>query len=283
MIDDATNTVEAGFYDYEGTVPALDSFRRWAERYGIPASVYLDKHTTYRSIGEPSLEEQLQGRDRSQSQFERAMSELGVEVIHAHSAAAKGRIERLFGTFQDRVIKEMRLAAVASLSEANRFLEQYLPSYNQRFSLEPTEPTDLHRQVPRQLDLNRVLCVKTPRRFNGDSTVIHEGKVYLVEERLQAHTVLVEQWLDGSLHLSHQGRRLRYREVAPRRQKATGSPPPPRPRARSYRPAADHPWRSSYPGRVSRARRSPQTGCFSQGDPPPSPATHERLNTADNR
>ena len=251
-------------------MPALDSFRRWVERYGIPASVYLDKHTTYRSPQLASPEEQLQGLERSQSQFERAMSELGVEVIHAHSPAAKGRIERLLGTFQDRVIKEMRLAAVASLTEANRFLQHYLPRYNRRFRVEPAQATDLHRSVPRQLDLNRVLCLKTPRRLNADSTVIHQGKVYVVEERLQANTVLVEQWLDGSVHLGHQGRRLRYREVAQRPQKATVPTPLGRPRARPYRPAADHPWRSSYQRLGSRARSSPATTRFSRGDPPPS-------------
>jgi hypothetical protein len=87
-IDDATNTVEARFYDHEGTVPALDSFRRWVKRYGLPCSVYLDKHTTYRSTQPASVAEQLHGREPSQSQFQRAMSELGVEVIHAHSPAA---------------------------------------------------------------------------------------------------------------------------------------------------------------------------------------------------
>ncbi len=90
-IDDATSTVEARFYDHEGTMPALDSFRGWVQRYGIPCSVYLDKHTTYRSPQTPTVEEQLQGHEQSQSQFQRAMSELGVEVIHAHSPAAKGR------------------------------------------------------------------------------------------------------------------------------------------------------------------------------------------------
>ena len=219
-IDDATNTVAGRFYDHEGTVPALDSFRRWVERYGIPASVYLDKHTTYRSPQRPSLEEQLQGLERSQSQFERAMSELGVEVIHAHSPAAKGRIERLFGTLQDRLVKEMRLARVASLAQANRFLEHYLPRYNQRFQVEPAQSADLHRRVPAQLDLNGVLCLKTQRRLNADSTVIHQGKVYLVEERVQAQTVTVEQRLDGSLHLRHQRRSLRYREVPARPRKA---------------------------------------------------------------
>ena len=265
-IDDATNTVAARFYDHEGTVPALESFRRWVQRYGIPASVYLDKHTTYRSPQGPSLEEQLQGLERSQSQFERAMSELGVEVIHAHSPAAKGRIERLFGTFQDRLIKEMRLARVASLTGANRFLEHYLPRYNQRFRVEPAQPADLHRRVPRQLDLDGVLCIKTSRRLNADSTVVHQGKVYLVEERVPAQSITVEDRLDGSVHLCHQGHRLRYRAVANRPRKAPVPVPPNRPKARHYRPATDHPWRSSYSRMVPRARSSPLPNRFSRGD-----------------
>jgi transposase len=265
-IDDATNTVAGRFYDHEGTVPALDIFRRWVQLYGIPASVYLDKHTTYRSPQAPSLEEQLQGLERSQSQFQRAMSELGVEVIHAHSPAAKGRIERLFGTLQDRLVKEMRLAQVVSLAQANRFLERYLPLYNQRFRVEPAQPADLHRRVPAQLDLDGVLCLKTPRRLNADSTVIHQGKVYLVEERVQAQTVTVEQRLDGSLHLRHQRRSLRYREIPTRPRKAHAL----QPKQKRFRPAADHPWRSSYQPTVVRANSSPPATSFSRGDPSPS-------------
>lgn len=269
-IDDATNTVAGRFYDHEGTVPALDSFRRWVQRYGIPASVYLDKHTTYRSPQRPSLEEQLQGLKRSQSQFERAMSELGVEVIHAHSPAAKGRIERLFGILQDRLVKEMRLARVASLAQANRFLERYLPRYNQRFQVEPAQSADLHRRVPAQLDLNGVLCLKTQRRLNADSTVIHQGKVYLVEERVQAQTVTVEQRLDGSLHLRHRGRSLPYREVPARPRKAQTPDSAIQPKQKRFRPAADHPWRSSYQPTVVRANSSPPPSRFSRGDPSPS-------------
>ena len=148
-IDDATSTVEARFYDHEGTVPALDSFRCWVQRYGIPCSVYLDKHTTYRSPQIPTVEEQLQGHEQSQSQFQRAMSELGVEVIHAHSPAAKGRIERLFQTLQDRLVKELRLAKASSLAEANQVLERYLSLHNQRFRVLAAQPTDLHRRCHR--------------------------------------------------------------------------------------------------------------------------------------
>ena len=210
-IDDATNTVEARFYDHEGTVPALDSFRRWVQRYGIPCSVYLDKHTTYRSTQTPSVEEQLDGREQSQSQFQRAMSELGVEVIHAHSPAAKGRVERLFQTLQDRLVKELRLAGAATLVEANQVLQRYLPVHNQRFRVLAAEPTDLHRRVPAGLDLNRVLCLKTQRRLNADSTVQHEGRVYLVQDRVKAQTVSVLQHLDGSIQLYCQNRSLSYR------------------------------------------------------------------------
>jgi len=131
-IDDATGKVFARFYSYEGTIPAMDSFKGYVQRYGLPMSVYLDKHSTYKSTAKPSIEEQLNDI-KPMSQFERALSELGVEVIHAHSPQAKGRIERLFGTFQDRVVKEMRLARVRTLEQANGFLGHYLKTYNRRF------------------------------------------------------------------------------------------------------------------------------------------------------
>ena len=245
-IDDATSTVEACFYDHEGTVPALDSFRRWVKRYGLPCSVYLDKHTTYRSTQTPSVGEQLEGREQSQSQFQRAMSELGVEVIHAHSPAAKGRVERLFQTLQDRLVKELRLAGAATLVEANQVLERYLPVYNQRFRVLAAEPADLHRRVPAGLDLDRVLCLKTQRRLNGDSTVQHEGRVYLVQDRIKAQNVTILKHLDGSIQLYCQNRSLSYRPVSyrPAKPQPAGKPVPAR--TTPHRPATEHPWRGSY-------------------------------------
>ena len=128
-IDDATNRIYARFNDYEGTLPALDLLKRYVRRYGIPQSIYLDRHTTYKSNGKLSIEEQLSGADPFKSQFERAMGDLAVIVIHANSPQAKGRIERLFRTFQDRVIKEMRLRNICTKGEANRFLGWYIPLY----------------------------------------------------------------------------------------------------------------------------------------------------------
>ena len=102
-IDDATNTTFARFHEYEGTLPAMDSFKRYVRKYGLPLSVYLDRHTTYKSPRKLTPEEELAGIAEPMSEFERALKELGVEVIHAHSPQAKGRIERLFGVLQDRL------------------------------------------------------------------------------------------------------------------------------------------------------------------------------------
>ena len=141
-------------------------------------------------------------------------------MIHAHSPAAKGRIERLFQTLQDRLVKELRLAGAATLAEANQVLQRYLPLYNQRFRVQAAQPTDLHRRVPARLDLDTVLCLKTQRRLNADSTVQHDGQVYLVEDRLKAQTVTVHQSLDGSIRLSCHNRSLSYRLVPQRPRQA---------------------------------------------------------------
>ncbi len=162
-IDDATSEVFARFYAYEGTLPAFDSFARYARRYGLPQSVYVDRHTTYRSPGKRTVIDELAGRSRPQSQFERALSELGVQVIPAYSPQAKGRIERLFGTFQDRFIKELRLAGATTREAANRFLEGYLPRYNRQFRRPPRSPVNLHRPCPPAAVVRRALTIRQPR------------------------------------------------------------------------------------------------------------------------
>jgi len=240
-IDDATGRVFARFYEYEGTIPAMDSFKCYVRRYGIPMSVYLDKHSTYKSMAEPTIEEQLQGFE-PMSQFERALSELGVEVLHANSPQAKGRIERLFGTFQDRLIKEMRLAGIKTIQEANRFLEGYLPIYNRRFSVSAVGEADLHRPIPVGSDLNGVLCIKTQRVLRNDFTVAHKGGLYQVHDNVRTSRVVVQERLDGAMRIMHQGRSLRYEPILARPLK---SPPAPKVRSRPVqsRPGPDHPWR----------------------------------------
>lgn len=240
-IDDATGTVFARFYEYEGTLPALDSCTRYIRRHGIPLRVYVDKHSTYKSPSEPTLEEQLQGRG-PQSQFERALAELGVEVRHAHSPQAKGRIERLFGTFQDRLIKELRLADSTTISAANRFLDGYLPTYNRRFAVAAVEASDLHRPIPHGVDLQSVLCLKTPRALRNDFTVAYNGRLYQVHDNVRTARVVVCERVDGTIQITHRGQPLRYQVIAarPRRTQATTQTPHERTRTM---PAPDHPWR----------------------------------------
>ena len=156
-IDDASSRVCARFYEYEGTIPAMDSFQRYVQRYGIPLAIYADKHSTYQSPAPPTVDEQLAGVTPT-SQFGRALGELGVELIPAHSPQAKGRVERLFKTFQDRVIKEMRLADVSTLEAANQFLEGYLPLYNRRFAVPPAQAADLHRPLSHPTGARSASC-----------------------------------------------------------------------------------------------------------------------------
>ena len=241
-IDDATNTVFGRFYDYEGTLPALDSFKQYVRKCGLPISVYLDKHTTYKSTGRLTVEQELAGVKEPLSQFERALEELGVEVIHAGSPQAKGRIERLFGILQDRLIKEMRLAGIRTKEEANAFLEHYLPIYNRRFSVLAANQTDAHVKLPRHFDIDRYLCIKTPRTVRNDNTIAHDGKLYQLVEDVSSKQVTVEERVDGSVWIRSAGVNVWYRQITERAKKAVPEAKTPKPR-KLYVPPKDHPWR----------------------------------------
>ena len=240
-IDDATGKSFGRFYPYEGTLPAMDSFRSYIRKYGIPASVYLDKHSTYKSTKKPSLEDQLNNLEPL-SQFGRAVGELGVNVIYADSPQAKGRIERLFGTFQDRLIKEMRLRGVKTIREANRFLRYYLPIYSRRFAVKPVNDTDLHRPIPQGIDLDKILCVKTPRALRNDFTIAHNGKLYQIEDNVRAKTLIVEEGINGSMSVIHKDTNLRFKEITTRPKREQEEPKIHIPK-KAYVPAKDHPWR----------------------------------------
>jgi len=258
-IDDATGEVFGRFYEYEGTIPAMDSFMRYIKLYGIPQSIYLDKHTTYKSNAKPTIEDELNGR-RPMSQFERALSELGVDVIHAHSPQAKGRIERLFGTFQDRVIKEMRLLGINSYEEANRFLESYLPLHNQRFRVPAAQESNLHRSVSCIRDIEQIICIKTGRTIRRDNTIAHDKKLYQIEDRIRGKKMVVEERIDGSMHIRYKGRLLRYREIHAMPVRVVETPKQAiqtNEFKQRRKPDGNHPWRNFRFGRKERERILP--------------------------
>jgi len=245
-IDDATNNVYARFYDYEGTIPAMDSFKRYARKYGLPVSVYLDRHTTYKSTKELTQEEILEGIEQSLSQFERALSELGVNVIHAYSPQAKGRIERLFGVLQDRLVKEMRLENIKTKGEANEFLKGYLPKYNRKFRVVPANKTNVHVNLPKRFDLDKHLCIRNKRVLRNDNSIAYNGRLYQVEEKTNGRNVIVQERLNGTLKITSGETSLKYREITERPEKESAAQGPPRgPLAerKPYRPSQDHPWR----------------------------------------
>lgn len=243
-IDDAMGKVSGRFYDYEGTIPAMDSFRRYIRKYGIPLSLYMDKHTTYKSTGKPTIEDELNGTGPV-SEFGRAVKELGVQLIHAHSPQAKGRVERLFNTLQDRLVKEMRLRGISSIAEANEFLKEYLPIYNRRFAKKAAQRENLHRPIPKGLNLARVLCVKTERTVRNDFTIAHDRKLYQIEAAVKTKKLRVEEYTDGSMAIWCQAQKVKFRQITVRPEK------PQKPQQHSVipakkkaiTPAKDHPWR----------------------------------------
>jgi hypothetical protein len=217
-IDDATSRAYARFCEYEGTMPAMGSFKRYALKYGLPQSIYLDCHSTYKGNEKPTIEDELLNR-QSLSQFGRALEKLGVHLIHAQSAPAKGRVERLFKTLQDRLVKEMRLRGIKSISEANSFLGWYLPVFNKRFGVMADQSEDLHRPLPQGIELDKILSVKTSRVLRNDFTVAHEGKLYQIEDNIRAKEVIIEERLNGRMYITHKGRALHYKQVTARPKK----------------------------------------------------------------
>jgi hypothetical protein len=250
-IDDATGKVYGRFYEYEGTIPAMDSFRRYIRKYGIPLSLYMDKHSTYKSVGKPTLDDELNGTEPV-SEFGRALKELGVELIHANSPQAKGRVERLFNTLQDRLVKEMRLRGISSIAAANEFLKEYLPIYNRRFSKEAAQPGNLHRPIAKGLNLDRILCIKTARTLRNDFTIAHDRKLYQIEEAITTKKLIVEEYTDGSMAIWCRDKEMKFRQIVIRPEKPQKQP------ANSARkiviPPKDHPWRKLHYGNDTRKK-----------------------------
>ena len=222
-IDDATSKRFARFYEYEGTLPFMDSFKRYIKRYGIPHSVYIDRHTTYKSNKKPSVEDELDNREPL-TQVGRALEELGVRVIYARSAPAKGRIERTFKTFQHRLIRELRLKKITTIKDANKFLEGYLPGFNKRFSVKPIEKGDFHRPLPKDMDIDKILCKRIEHILRNDFTITHEKKLYQILQRVNAKKVTVEERTNGRMLITYNDKQLKHKQITQRPEKKEEKP-----------------------------------------------------------
>jgi hypothetical protein len=178
------------------------------------------------------------------SQFEKSLKELGVTVIHAYSPQVKGRVERLFGTFQDRVIKEMRLAGIRNQDEGNEFLESDLPDYNRRFRVSPDQDTDLHRPFKDRRKLDRILSIRSLRVLRNDFTIAHNKRLYQIKDTIRDKKVAVEERTDGSMLILHNGQRLRYQEITTRPKKEHDCSVKLHKTWARGKPTRVHPWRA---------------------------------------
>jgi hypothetical protein len=213
LIDDATSRIWARFTEHDTTEENLRTFGGWLRRYGRPLAHYTDKNSIFRTAGPGTLPEQLRG-EKARSQFGRVLQELGIEWIAAQSPQAKGRIERLFETLQDRLVKEMRLAEINTLEAANHFLDRrFLPEWEQRFTVAPRHPRNAHRQLGREHRLEEILSVRVARKVTDDHTVSWDGNRWGVPRKevcagLRGAQVEIERRLDGTHWLRFRGRYL---------------------------------------------------------------------------
>jgi hypothetical protein len=261
MIDDATNFSYARFFEAETTEAAMTMVCHYAKRHGLPRSFYVDRDSIYRVNREATTDEALAG-ESALSQFGRAMKELGVELICAHSPQAKGRVERRNGVFQDRLVKALRLEGISDLESANRFLEdKFLAEMNARFTVRAKRDGDLHRRVPRDVDLARVLSFQEERVVQNDWTVRWRNRWFqltAVNQRwsLVRKRVLICEQLDGTIRLFYHGRELVWQELPERPERVcadceegssegtpSGTRRPKRGGKGTCQPGPDHPWR----------------------------------------
>jgi transposase-like protein len=224
MIDDATSRALARFVENDSTAANMELLELWLRTQGRPQSFYTDKAGLFQTALKTKRDEQREGKDREPlppTQIGRALRELGIRWIGAHSPQAKGRIERFFGTAQDRLIKDLRHAQVKTLAQANTYLEeQYLPWWNQRKTVVPASEQDAHRGLEKQHDLGAILSHVESRQVNQDYTVRYERHLYRLERAdittgLRGAMVRVEKRRDGTLAIRFQNRYLRYRLCEP--------------------------------------------------------------------
>lgn len=216
-IDDATSRILYGrFVDEEDTLELLRSTKVYLERHGRPVALYVDRDSIYKINRPVTVEEQLSGNDPI-TQFTRAMEQLGIEVIFAGSPQAKGRVERGFRTHQDRLIKELRLAGISTMEDANKFLlAVYIPKHNRLYAVEPANPLNVHKPLLRSHDLDAILSIQQDRQVHNDSVVRYKNRFLLLAQGhgLRPRTkVVVQERLDGTLRIERHGRYFEFKEV----------------------------------------------------------------------
>jgi hypothetical protein len=209
IVDDATSEITDGYFEPEETTEGyFKLFGPYFQRNGLPVSIYSDKRGVFKVN---------QGKKKGLTQFGRAMKELGVKIIYAHSAAAKGRVERAFETLQDRLIREMRLQNISTIEEGNAFIRTYLSKHNQKYSVAPRSPYNAHLPLKTNKPLKYILCSKHKRIVSKNLEVNYGNKIYQIVADKTTHNLRnmeidVIETLDGEIRFERHEERIKFKE-----------------------------------------------------------------------
>lgn len=250
-VDDATGKITHARFNYhEGVMPVFNFWMDYAMTVGKPISVYLDKFSTYKINHKSAVDNQ-----DLMTQFQRATMDLGINLITAHSPQAKGRIERLFETLQDRLVKEMRLHNINDMETANKFLnEKYIQKFNQQFSVAPQKKDNLHRKLTEfeKQNLEKVFSIQDTRIVNNDFTISFKNIWFQLDQDqptlvCKKDRVLMEERLDGTIKISLRNKYLNFKVLPAKPKKIMDIKLAALTKTRSnWIPPKNHPWRQSF-------------------------------------
>lgn len=214
-IDDATSEVVFGkFFPTDGTLQNMEAMKVVTQTRGIAAAFYVDRAAHFKTTRHESIHVQLTGM-YDETQIARALKEVGVTLILALSPQAKGRVERLFETLQDRLIKELALAEVKTVADGNTFLSSWLPGFNRKFAVRPANPKPAYRSLPNHLRLELIFSVQEKRVVRADNTISFHGREYLIHKTARRvsfakTTVTFHQCIGGTMRILYHGEELAF-------------------------------------------------------------------------
>ena len=254
--DDATGKItKLELTDSESVANVFKFWKEYVQDLGKPLAIYMDKFSTYKINHKSAV-------DNSEmiTQFQRAARELGITLITANSPQAKGRIERLFPTLQDRLVKELRLCGISDIPAANKFLkERFIPDFNQRFAVVPKKKTNLHRWLSdvQRLNLGAIFSVQSQRLVQNDFTIRFKNQwIQIAEEQKvtvrRKDTVLMEERLDGSLVIRLRNKYLNFKILPEKPEKIKETIAAIPARRTVTRPRTDHPWRRQIAAEITK-------------------------------
>lgn len=245
-IDDATGKITHAKFDFnEGVIAVFNFWKEYVLTVGKPLGIYLDKFSTYKINHKSAVD-----NTELMTQFQKAMKLLSVAIINANSPEAKGRVERLFGTLQDRLVKELRLAGISSITAANLFLKEFIPKFNSQFSVIPGREGNVHQELTsyEKRNLKSIFSIKSTRKVNLDFTIQFKNHFYQLEE-IQPITIrpkekiLVEERLNGTIHFRFKNKYLKCFILPQRPKKILKQPVILTTHPLNWKPPPDHPWR----------------------------------------